>query len=111
MSKRQDAMGTKMRDTLLFRAFVFSLMINALASGAGMFGNIAKPLGFLGYLAQAIAAPPAFLIGWLIRPRTSSLIEIIGAGLEGLAFSIIFYTVLLWILLLLLNRSGQKNPG
>lgn len=104
-------MSTKMRDTLLFKAFVFSLMMNALASVAGVLGNMAKPLQFLGYLAQAIAAPPAFVIGWLIRPRTSSLIAIVAAGIEGLAFSVVFYTAIFWVGLVLLNRSGGTEAG
>lgn len=102
-------MSTKMRNTLLFKAFLFSLLINALASGAGMLGNMAKPLHFLGYLAQAIAAPPAFLIAWLIRPRSSSLAAIVVAGVEGLIFSIAFYTVIVWSLLLLTDRSSHPR--
>ncbi len=109
MDERDSVMRTKMRETLLFRAFIFSLLINALASGAGMLGEMAKPLRILGYLAQAVAAPPAFLIGWLIRPRTSSFIAIVGAGIEGLLFSIFFYTTVVWLLLLFLDRSRHSE--
>ncbi len=98
-----------MRETLFFKAFIFSLLINALVCSAGMLSDLAKPLQFLGYFARAVTAPPAFLIGWLIRPRTSSLPAIIGAGIAGLAFSVVFYAVVLWLVLLYMNRSSQKN--
>ena len=100
-------MRTKMRDTLLFRAFTLSLLINALAGGAGMLSDVARPLRFLSYLAQVIAALPAFVIGWLIKPHSFSLIAIVLAGVEGLIFSVVFYTALLWLMLLWLNRSGK----
>lgn len=102
-------MRLKLRETLLFKALVLSLLINALASGAGMLGSLSKPLQFLDYVARAITAPPAFLIGWLIRPKASSLISIVVAGTEGLIFSIVFYTFVLWLLLLLMNRSRQPD--
>jgi hypothetical protein len=104
-------MRTKMRDTLLFRAFILALLINALASGAGMLGEMAKPLRILGYVAQAVAAPPAFLIGRFIRPDGSSLIAVVTAGVEGLIFSIVFYTAVIWFVLVFLDRSRQSQTN
>jgi hypothetical protein len=89
---------------LLFRSFVISLLINALMSGAGTLSEFAKPLSFLGYIAQGVAAPSAFLVGRWIRPQSQSLLAIVFAGVEGLLFSLVFYTLVVWLVLTLWIR-------
>jgi hypothetical protein len=89
---------------LVFKAFLFSLMLNSVMSISGYLGNSAKPLAFLGYLAQAIGAPTALLIGRLIKPSGKSLVGIAVAGVEGLVCNIVLLTLLTWLALVLLER-------
>jgi hypothetical protein len=103
-SGRTRIQTTPSAGRLLFRAFVLSLLLNALMSGAGTLSEFAKPLSFLGYISQAIAAPSAFLVGHWIRPSRQSLLAIVTAGIEGFLFSLIFYTIVAWIALTLWLR-------
>jgi hypothetical protein len=68
----------------------------------GLVGNNLKPLSSLGKIADVMARPTGFLIGWAIRPHTNSLVTIMIASFEGLIGSIVFYTVVAWVVLQLL---------
>jgi hypothetical protein len=106
-------MTGKLRDSLLFKAIVISTNLNALMILLGVVGNAVKSLSILGKISDAMAAPTGFLIGWLIHPRTHSLVAIAFAAVEGLIASIALYTLIAWIVLRLFahRRRSQSSTA
>jgi hypothetical protein len=105
-------MKTNFRKSLLFKALLISMSVNALMIFVGTVGDLVKPLSWLTKLSGMIAAPPGFLIRLLIQPNLHSLATIVAAMIEGLFGSIIFYTVAAWIVLRLLAlRRAPEIDG
>ncbi len=66
-------MSTSIRKSLLFKAVIVSVNLNALMILLGMIGNFVKSLSVLGAVSKVIAAPPGFLMaGLLLHPRANS---------------------------------------
>ena len=93
-----EPINPKSFDRPLRKAFGISIVINSLMGLSGALGN-ALGVSAFSYISGAIAAPTAFLIGRIVKPSGHTIIEIAFAGVKALAFSIVFYTVVLWILL------------
>ena len=105
-------MTSSIRDSLLFKAIVISININALMILLGVVGNAVKPLWILVKVSSAIAAPTGFLIGRLIQPRAHSIAAIVTASIEGLICSIALYTLVVWgVLIFVARRKSSKNSG
>jgi hypothetical protein len=105
-------MASKFRNSRLFKAISISIAINGLMILLGTIGGLVKPLSGLGKFSDWVAAPPGFLIGWLIRPTVHSATSFAIAGFEGLLVSIVFYTILAWIVLrFLTNRRSSRSDS
>ena len=96
-------------DRPLRKAFGISIVINSLMGVAGALGN-ASGLSAFSYVSTAIAAPTAFLVGGILKPRGQSVGQITLAGAEALAFSVVFYTVVVWIVLRLWPHPPPVKP-
>jgi hypothetical protein len=104
-------MKSSVRDSRLFKAIVLSVNLNALMILLGMVGNAVKSLSILASISNGIAAPTGLLLGWLIHPAGQSLFAIFFAGFEGLIASIVFYTVVAWIVLFWLQRRSPAKKN
>jgi hypothetical protein len=109
-----EPISPKSFDRPLRKAFGISIVINSLMGLSGALGN-ALGLSAFSYVSGAIAAPTAFLIGRMVKPSGQSIVEVATAGVKALAFSIVFYTVVVWILLRLWPalrsaRSKSSKP-
>jgi hypothetical protein len=103
-------MTSNFRASLLFKAIVISVNLNALMILLGTIGNVVKGLSILAKISNLIAAPIGFLLGWLIHPTGHSLAGIVIAALEGMIASFAFYTLVAWIVLrFAANRVSKKN--
>jgi hypothetical protein len=92
------------------RAFVLSVVLNSLMIMLGTLGGFVKSLSFLAIVSRMIAAPPSYLVAWLIHPKAQSVGMIAAAMVEGLTASIVFYTLIAWVVLRLApRRSSWKN--
>jgi hypothetical protein len=105
-----EPINPKSFDRPLRKAFGISIVINGLMGLSGALGNALGLSGF-SYISGAIAAPTAFLIGRMVKPSGQSIVEVAFAGVKALAFSIVFYTVVLWLLLLLWPRLRPSKTG
>lgn len=92
-------MRTKFQNSLTFKALSISTSLNGLLVFFGVLGNLVKALSGLTWISTAIAAPPARLVGWMLKPKGSSFGEIIAASVGAFFVSILFYTVVAWIVL------------
>ena len=102
-------MSTKFRHSLLFKAFLISMGLNSLMILSGTLADLVKPLALLGKLSSVIAALPGFVLRLVIQPKLHSVSGIIMAMVEGLLGSIVFYTVVAWIVLRLGALGRPKN--
>jgi len=98
------------RSSRWMKAFGLSVAINSIMILTGMLSNVTKPMRWLGWISDAIAAPPGLIIRSIMHLGGQSIqayvIEAIGAFL----CSIVFYTVFVWIVLLLLaSRSSSRE--
>ncbi len=93
-----EPINPKSFDRPLRKAFGISIVINGLMGLSGALGN-ALGLSVFSYISGAIAAPTAFLIGRMVKPSGQSIVEVASAGVKALAFSVVFYTVVVWIVL------------
>src|SRR5271170_6884189 len=84
------------------KAFALSMCLNGLMVALGTLARFAKPLSVLTVVSDAIAAPPAFLFGWIVRPKTNQIAAYIFAAFAGLILSILFYALVAWIILRLI---------
>jgi hypothetical protein len=76
----------------------------------GTLGTAVKSLSFLAPVSRFIAAPPSYLVAWLIQPKAQSIAIIVVAMIEGLTASVAFYTLVAWIVLRFMpQRSSLKN--
>ena len=106
-------MASKFRNSSLIKAISISVAINGFMIVLGTIGGLVKPLSGLAKFSDWLAAPPGFLIGWLIRPKAGSPAAFAIAGIEGLLVSIVFYTILAWIVLWFLTyrRRSKSDPN
>jgi hypothetical protein len=105
-----EPITAKSYDRPLRKAFGISLAINSLMGIAGAIGN-ASGLSAFSYVSTAIAAPTALLVGRILKPKGQSFGEIALAGVEALAFSIVFYTLAVWIVLRLWPHLRPAKPN
>ena len=103
-----EPINPKSFDRPLRKAFGTSIVINGLMGLSGALGN-ALGVSAFSYISGAIAAPTAFLIGRIVKPSGHSISEIAFAGVKALAFSIVFYTVVVWIILRLWPGSRPSK--
>src|ERR1700722_15703199 len=106
-------MRTSVRKSLLFKAVIVSINLNALMILLGMIGNFVKSLSVLGAVSKVIAAPPGVLMRLLLHPRANSPVAIVAVMFGGLVVSIIFYPVIAWIVLRLMayRRSSKTEDS
>ena len=76
---------------------------------AGTLARLVKPLSWLSAVSDALSAPPAFLIGWLVRPRSHEIVAYIISAILGLVISILFYAAVAWIVLRLMERWRERH--
>jgi hypothetical protein len=105
-----DPIISKSHNRPFLKALGFSVVINSLMGISGAIGNASGLSGF-SYVAAAIASPTAHLIGGVLKPKGPSVAEIAGAGIAALAFSLVFYTMVAWIVLLLWHLLRASRPG
>ena len=99
------------KNTLL-RAAVISVNLNAVMILLGMVATCVKPLSGLAKVSQVIAIPPSFLLRLVIHPSAhASAMTVVLAMLEGLIGSMIFYTVVAWIVLQLIALRQAKGAA
>ena len=106
-------MSNKPRNHALRNALTVSLALNGFMALSGMVASAVNSLSGLSKVSDVIAAPTGYLVGWLIQPKTHSAGALIAAALEGLIFSVAFYTALIWAVLKLIAylRSRPKSSG
>jgi len=106
-------MKSKSQSQLIRKAFALSMCLNGLMVALGTIAQLVKPLSVLAVVSGAIAAPPSFLIGWVVRPKTHELGSYIAAAIAGLMISILFYAALAWIILRLVvylrSSRGEQD--
>jgi hypothetical protein len=85
--------------SLVLKALKFSLGLNSLMVASGVLSTMFTGLSGLSLISSIIALPPATLVGWVLKPKTSSLIAVAVAGMEAIAVAIAFYTLVAWLFL------------
>jgi hypothetical protein len=94
------------------RAIFLSACINCLMALTGTISNLARSLHWLAWISNAIATPPGLVLRFVIRPTAHSVASFALAAVEGLAGSVIFYTLVAWCALWLYARwRNAKTPA
>ena len=103
-------MARSSRVWLLRNALLVSVAIIGLMLVLGTMASLVRPLSWLGNISALLAAPPAFLVGRLLRPSGRSVVGFVAAEAGALIASIVFYALAAWIVLLCLSlrRSSSR---
>ena len=93
---------------LASKALVTSIVVNCGMILASFAGDPTKDRSLLVRVADAIAWPPGVFIDRLFAPRQHTLGAFLGAITESLAFSVLFYSV---VVLAILEAVGFLQRG
>jgi hypothetical protein len=77
----------------------------------GTIGNAFHPLVFLKWISNAIGWPAGLIVKSLFNPDVHSFESFAVAAVEALFVSIILYTILIWILLLVLPAFRKDKTA
>lgn len=91
------------------KSLAISVCLNGFMVAVGTLARLFRPLSWLAIISDSISAPPAFLIGWLVRPRSHEIAAYIFAAIAGLVISIFFYAAVAWIVLRLISRWRERH--
>ena len=95
------------RSSHWMKAIGISVVINSIMMLTGMLSNVTKSLRWLGWISDAIAAPPGLIIRSIIHLGGHSLQAYVIEASGAFLCSIFFYAVFAWIVLLLLARRSS----
>jgi hypothetical protein len=102
-------MSDTQTSAMLRRAVFISACINCVMALTGTVSNLARPLHWLAWIANAIATPPGLLLRFVIHPTGHSVAAFALAAFEGLMGSLIFYTLVAWGALWLYAKRRTAN--
>jgi hypothetical protein len=92
------------------KAIGISVVINSLMMLTGMLSSVTKSLRWLGWISDAIAAPPGLIIRSIMHLGGQSIQAYVIQAIGAFLCSIVFYAVFAWIVLLLLaHRSSSRE--
>jgi hypothetical protein len=102
-------MKDTLRSWILRRAIAAAILLTAIMALCGTIANLVKPLSWLSYVARAIAFPPSLIVRHLISLKGGSLMGVVAIELEGVAITLIFYSLVVGVVLWFLSRRSEKE--
>lgn len=102
-------MSMRLRAGLLVKAIGISICLNSVMIVAGVIGDSVKALSWVGWISNAIAAPPGLIIRLVIHLGGHSVSAYIMEAIGAVVCSIAFYAILAWVILLFVARRETSN--
>jgi hypothetical protein len=96
------------RNWIFRRAIAVAIVLTAVMAVCGTIANLVRPLSWLHYVSLVIAFPPSLIVRHLLSINGGSMAGVIVAELEGVVFTLIFYTLLAAVVFWAMNRQTQK---